>query len=102
MLIRPGCVSWARLSFSEIHKDGQADDLRSLGADLSNGGLIKLQVINKAVKLMINEKEVYTASYTFPLKKIYGIAISFAGIGIVKDLSIRDLASGEIFTGGLR
>ena len=102
MVIRPGCVSWAYLRFSEIHKDGERDDLRSLGADLSNGGTIKLQVINKAAKLMINEEEVYKTSYEFPLKKIYGIEISFAGIGIVKDLSIKDLGSGEIFAGGLR
>ena len=102
LVIRPGCVSWAYLRFSEIHKDGERDDLRSLGADLSNGGTIKLQVINKSAKLMINEEAVYETSYEFPLKKIYGIAISFAGIGIVKDLSIKDLGSGEIFAGGLR
>lgn len=66
------------------------------------GGSVKLQVINKAVKLIINKEEVYETSYKFPLKKIYGIAVSFAGIGIVKDLSIKDLGSGEIFAGGLR
>ena len=55
-----------------------------------------------AVKLMINEEEVYETSYEFPLKKIYGIEISFAGIGIVKDLSIKDLGNKKMFAKGLR
>lgn len=102
MVIRPGCVSWAYLQFSEILKDGQRDDLSSIGADLSNGGTVKLQVINKKVKLIINDQKVYETSYEFPLKKIYGIEVSFAGIGLVKDLVVKDLGTGEIFEEGFK
>jgi hypothetical protein len=100
MLIKPGCVSWAYLHFSENFIDGETDDLSSIGADLSQGGIVKLQVIDKKVKLLVNKKMIYETSYTFPLKKVYGVKITFSGIGVLNDLVLKDLAKGEIFQDG--
>jgi len=100
VLIKPGCVSWAHLRFSEVFKDGQADDLSPIGADLSQGGIIKLQVNNKKVNLLVNEKLIYETSYNFPLKKVYGVKITFAGIGTLNDLVLKDLSTAEIFHDG--
>ncbi|MES2005430.1 MAG: hypothetical protein V4450_13000 [Bacteroidota bacterium] len=100
IFIKPGCVSWALIRFSEIRKDGEADDLHALGTDLTKSGTIRLQVINKKIQLLVNEKIVYQATYHYSLGKIYGVDISFAGIGIVNSLSLRDLATGEHFSDG--
>lgn len=100
MLIKPGCVSWAYLHFSENFIGGQTDDLSSIGADLSRGGIVKLQVINKNVKLLVNKKLVYETSYTFPLKKVYGVKITFSGIGTLNNLVLKDLGTGLIFQDG--
>lgn len=100
MLIKPGCVSWAYLHFSENFIGGETDDLSPIGTDLSRGGIIKLQVINKKVKLLVNKKLVYETSYTFPLKKVYGVKITFSGIGTLNDLVLKDLSAGEIFQDG--
>ncbi|MES2777379.1 MAG: hypothetical protein V4722_24585 [Bacteroidota bacterium] len=100
ILIKPGCVSWVHLRFSEIFLDGETVDLSSIGTDLSGGGIIKLQVINKKVHLLVNEKLLYKTSYNFPLNKLYGVKISFAGIGTVNTLLLKDLNTGERFHDG--
>ena len=100
MLIKPGCVSWAYLQFSENIIGGETDDLSSMGADLSGGGIVKLQVIDKKVKLLVNKKLLYETSYNFPLKKVYGVKITFSGIGTLNDLVLKDLGTGEIFQEG--
>lgn len=95
MLIKPGCVSWAYLRFSELHKDGGTEDLSALGTDLTSGGDIRLNVLNKVVRLFINNKLAYQSAYEVPLKKLYGVKISFSGIGSVNSLHLRDLISGQ-------
>ena len=100
IFMKPGCEVHAYFRFSEIYKDGATDDLSSIGADLTAGGIIKLQVINKKVKLFLNDKQLYETSYHFPLKKVYGIKISFAGIGVVNDVLLKDLGTGEVFNEG--
>jgi hypothetical protein len=99
-IIKPGCTSWINLRFSELSKNGETDDLSFLGADLTAGGLIKLQVINKMVTVWINNKKIYETTYQKPLGKIYGVNISFAGIGKVNKLQLRDLNTGNVFHDG--
>lgn len=94
-IIKPGCVAWARLQFSDIQVTGDRSDLRSIGADLSEGGTIKLQVQNKKALLFLNNKLIYETSYTFPLGNINGVDINFAGIGSISSFELKDLMSGE-------
>lgn len=100
VIIKSGCVSWAYLRFSEVFIDGGKSDLRSIGADLSQGGIIKLRVVNKKVNLFVNHKLVYKTAYQFPLNKIYGIRITFSGIGVIHNLVLKDLNTGELFHEG--
>lgn len=95
MIIKPGCVSWAHLYFSDVKIDGKTSDLRFIGTDLSNGGIIKLRVQDKKVSLFINSKPVYKTTYHSPLKKIYGVGISFSGIGIMRKIKVQDLSTGD-------
>ena len=100
ILIKPECVAWSVVRFSELFRQGEQDDLSSVGVDLSKRGVVKLEVINKKVRLFINEKVVHQASYKFPLKKIYGVKIIFSGIGTLHNLVMKDLRTGEIFRDG--
>ena len=93
-VIKPGCTSWVNLQFSELIKNGEEDDLGFLGSDLTGGGIIKLQVIHKQVSVWINNKKIYEIAYQQPLGKIYGLSISFAGIGTVNKVLLKDLATG--------
>ncbi len=93
-IIKPGCTSWVNLQFSELVKNGEEDDLGFLGSDLTGGGIIKLQVIHKQVRVWINNKMIYEIAYRQPLGKIYGVSISFAGIGTVNKVLLKDLATG--------
>ncbi|HEX5155034.1 MAG TPA: hypothetical protein VFW07_26505 [Parafilimonas sp.] len=96
MIIKPGCVSWAHLHFSDVEINGETSDLRSTGADLSNGGIIKLRVQDKNVSLFVNNKLTYKTIYHFPLERIYGVDVVFAGIGMLRNLAIKDLKTGEV------
>ena len=100
-VIKPGCVTWANLRFSEIFVNGKTTDLSSIGADLSHGGIIKLRVADKKVNLFVNDKLSYQTAYHFPLHKIYGIKISFSGIGTVHNLELTDLTADNSFNEGL-
>lgn len=102
VIIKPGCVSWAYLRFSEIFKDGEREDLGSLGTDLTKGGKIKLQVINKKVKIWVNDKMVHQNKYEIPLGKLYGIKFTFAGIGMINEFYLTDLKSGKLFFDGFK
>jgi hypothetical protein len=93
-IIKPGCTSWVNLQFSELVKNGEEDDLGFLGSDLTGGGIIKLQVIHKQVGVWINNKKIYEIAYQQPLGKIYGVSISFAGIGTVNKVYLKDLTTG--------
>lgn len=99
-IIKPGCTTFTNLRFSELYKEGEMDDLSALGVDLTHGGTIRLKVVNKQVTLWVNDKAVYSVGYQQPLGKVYGVRISFAGIGVIKSVQLKDLASGEIFNDG--
>lgn len=101
IFIKPGCENWASFNFSGVKRDGKYEDLGFLGADLTSGGEVKLRVANKKVSLFVDQKLLYETQYTYPLKRIYGMQITFTGIGKVDNLVLKDLKTGEVFSDGL-
>ncbi|WP_276481502.1 hypothetical protein [Paraflavitalea pollutisoli] len=102
LFLKPGCISWSNLRLSDVEMDGSRDDLSFLGADLSTGGVIRLRIEKKKAQLWLDSQSVYTGGYTFPLQRLYGLRISFAGIGYIDSVGIRDLASGGVYQEALR
>ncbi|CCH02939.1 hypothetical protein FAES_4940 [Fibrella aestuarina BUZ 2] len=98
-IIKPGCVYWAEMQFSDQHKSGSRDDVRFLGADLRRGGTLTLRVVDQRVQLFINGRRVHETSYKMPLKRIYGVTVEFAGVGAVNSFSLKDLKTGKPFDG---
>lgn len=98
-VMKPGCLHWTTAHFSEIKKQGKVDNLDFLGADFSKGGTIGLKVVNKHAVLYLNDKQVFSINYKQPLKQIYGVEITFAGIGTVYSVSLKDNKTGKKFDG---
>ncbi|WP_026350725.1 hypothetical protein [Dyadobacter beijingensis] len=98
-IMKPGCVHWSKLQFSELKKDGRSEGPNFLGADLTAGGTIEMKVVNRRATLLINGKEAYKNTYHKALRHIYGLDIMFAGIGTVRSVRLRDLKTGKQFAG---
>ncbi|MDQ6480144.1 hypothetical protein [Dyadobacter sp. LHD-138] len=98
-VMKPGCLHWTTAHFSEIKKQGKVDNLDFLGADFSKGGTIGLKVVNKHAVLYLNDKQVFSIAYKQPLKQIYGVEITFAGIGTIHALNLKDIKTGRTFDG---
>lgn len=98
-IMKPGCVHWSKLQFSELRKDGRSEGPNFLGADLTAGGTIEMKVVNRRATLLINGKEAYKNTYQKALRHIYGLDIMFAGIGTVRSVRLKDLKTGKLFAG---
>ena len=96
-MMKPGCSSFNGVRFSDNYLDGQFEDLGAMGKDLSKGGNFKLEIKNKQGLVWIDGKQVYRAGYKMPVGKIYGLEISFSGVGWVNSVALRDLRSGKTF-----
>lgn len=100
-VMKPGCAYWSNVQFSERIKTGRRDDVSFLGADLRAGGTLKLRVTDQQAHLFINDRLAYKTRYTTPLRRIHGVRMLFAGVGVVHSFSLRDLKSGAAFNGNL-
>ncbi|GAB3714305.1 hypothetical protein GCM10027592_54000 [Spirosoma flavus] len=98
-VMKPGCVHWIDLQTSDVSKRGRHDDLSFLGADLRDGGTLRLEAANKKARIFINNRKVYETNYNKSLRRVYGVRIQFAGIGTVDSFSLRDLKTQEVFPG---
>jgi hypothetical protein len=97
--MKPGCEHWTDMQFSEIAKPGETNQLDFLGVDLHEGGSMELKVVNKHAEVFINSKKVFETDYQQALKKIYGLGITFSGIGSIQSVMLKDLKTGKLFDG---
>lgn len=102
LLMKPGCVSWAHLVFSEKRIDGRQEDLSPVGTDLTNGGTVHLRVKDRHAELTVNDKPLYSIAYDQPIGKLYGIRISFAGIGSIQQVELKNVDGDVVFEDGVR
>ncbi|MFD1770492.1 hypothetical protein [Sphingobacterium suaedae] len=80
-LIKPQCSSWAHYKFSELEKDGERDDLRAFGHDLTAGRNVRVRIKNQMVFIFLENKQIFTTRYERPIGRLLGINIMFSGIG---------------------
>ncbi|QIL42093.1 hypothetical protein G7074_24195 [Pedobacter sp. HDW13] len=96
-LIKPECVVWSNLKFSENQLDGTKDDLRPQGQDLRNGKHIKLRIENQHARLFVDNREIINSRYKIPIGKLMGVKIRFAGVGSFENFEAYDLKTKEKF-----
>ena len=101
-VMKPGCTHWTDIQFSEIEKPGELNQLSFLGEDLHEGGSLQLKVVDQKASVFINSKQVYQTEYQKPLKQIYGLGITFSGIGAIHAVILKDLKTGKLFDGNFQ
>lgn len=100
LLMKPDCAAFIQLQHSEIFVTGQFHDFRNIGADFTNAGEYRLLVRNREAKIIINGREVHRTTYQQPLGELFGLRISFSGIGEINRLYVKDLNTGVVFHDG--
>lgn len=100
--MKPGCEHWTDMEFSEINKQGELNQLNFLGVDLHDGGTMGMKVENQHARVLINSKQVYETDYKKPLKKVYGLGITFSGIGAIESVMLKDTKTGRTFDGNFQ
>lgn len=101
-VMKPGCTHWTDIQFSEIEKPGELNQLSFLGEDLHEGGSLQLKVADRHARVLINSKQVFETEYQKPLKQIYGLGITFSGIGAIHSVMLKDLKTGKLFDGNFQ
>ncbi|MCF2490800.1 hypothetical protein [Dyadobacter sp. CY347] len=101
-VMKPGCTHWTDLQFSEVVKPGELNQLNFLGVDLHAGGTVALKIVDKHVRLFINAKQVFETDYKKPLKQVYGLGITFSGIGAIHSVILKDGKTGKSFAGNFQ
>lgn len=93
----PECTTQANATFSEQVKTGIRNDLRAFGYNLVNGGIFKLNIKNKVVRVFLDNKLIYTVAYQKSIGKIKGVEVRFSGLGEIRSFSLKDLRTGAAF-----
>ncbi len=84
----PGCVSDINLFLNDVFLNGKENDLSSLGVDFSSKKDIQLKVIDKQLKVYINNNEVYSNYYNDTMGRLVGIRYRFYGVIEIDKISI--------------
>lgn len=87
-LIKPECISWSIYKFSEIVKNGQSDDLRELGHDLTKGKEINLVIKNRTISVSLDSELTFRTEYQKNIGNLIGIDFMFSGVGEINNLTL--------------
>jgi hypothetical protein len=93
----PGCISDINALFSDKYISGKTSDLSGLGADILNWQDIEIQVINRKVKLLMNEKPVFAEQYNKPVGLIKGMGFVSNGLCEVDWVELQDSTGRSIY-----
>jgi len=85
-----GCTSEVFINFGNVYLAGSKNDLSAFGTDLLNWRNIKYKVVNKQVKILIDNKEIYQLKYDKEIGKLTSISFHFYGCGAVRMVKLFD------------
>jgi len=91
----PGCIASVNLKANDNYLDGRSNDLSSFAADLANWTNVKIEVKNRVMKVLLNDKLIREEVYKEDAGEVVGFRFSFLGAGAVKNLKLTD-ANGVI------
>ncbi|WP_316837919.1 hypothetical protein [Pedobacter nutrimenti] len=96
-LYRQSCIAFSEYKFSENRHTGSEQFLGDLAFNPEHGGTVSIQIENKKVSVILNDKKVLSTKYERSIGKIMGIKILFNGIGKIISPELKDLKTGEVF-----
>ncbi|WP_224996084.1 hypothetical protein [Cesiribacter sp. SM1] len=99
-LSAPGCVGNLSLNFSDVGVRGKNKDLSAFGADLSEWNKLQCRVKDKHVSLYLNDRQIYTLTYTKPVGRVMGVNLKFHGAGAVDYVRLLDGSEKPVFEDG--
>ena len=93
----PGCISEIGIMLSDVYVDGKKQDLSTLGHDLTEFRKIKIETIERNVKVYFEAKQVFTGSYNETIGAIVGVRFRFLGAGEVAYLNLEGTNGIKVF-----
>ncbi|MCF7567821.1 hypothetical protein L3X37_05510 [Sabulilitoribacter arenilitoris] len=90
----PGCISDINVLLNDVYLNGKEQDLSSFGLDLSTLKNIKINVIKKHIKVIVDDQQIFSSKYNEEVGDLVGIRYKFLGAGEVKHINLLN-AKGE-------
>jgi len=92
-----GCVGELVLKLGEVYQNGKDTDLSSLGSDLREWQTLRIDNIDKQVKLWLNNVAVHEVGYKNDFGKIVGILIAFNSPGSVDYVRLKKVSGETVY-----
>jgi hypothetical protein len=93
---QPGCASEASLQFGSNYISGKQTDLYPLCYDVREWMNVEISVIDKKVRILFNDKEVFSSSYVNTLGNIAGLGFMSNGLCEIDFVELKGL-NGAVF-----
>lgn len=88
--VQPGCAIWVNTIISELKFNGENYDLSNFAFDLTQWHKIKIESLSKNVSVYMNDRVLFSNSYTTTLGQMKGISIETMGNGSTDKILIKD------------
>jgi hypothetical protein len=92
----PGCASDLDLLLNDVFLKGKENDLSAFGVDFTSQKEIQIKILNKQVKVFVNQKEIYSNSYHQSIGRLVGIRYRFTGAFKASFIEIIDSKTNSV------
>ena len=86
----PGCVGDLMFMLNKEMVSGRHQDLSAFGLDLSEWNRCQVEVQDRQLRVLLNEKEVFTHTLASNIGRVGGVQWTFEGVGEIRELRIED------------
>ena len=90
-LATPGCTGFINAQFGEQKLSGKTNDLSTFGCDVQNWKNVEMMVMDKHVSVYINQKEIFTKTYSHSSGLITGLAFISNGLCEIDNVELTGL-----------
>jgi hypothetical protein len=92
------CIGDLMLAVAGYYVNSKNADLSGFGCDLTQWTTLRLETVNRQMRILVNGKEVYNLTIPNEPKGIVGLQYRFYGVGAVKDTWFR--SRGKVYDFG--
>lgn len=96
-MVEENCHQYCRLKFGEIFFEGKTCDLSFLSRDLSDWIVLKVEIEDKDVTLLIDDEIIYQQRYTQSAGDIKGFQMRFKGSGMVDYMLLSNIKNDTVY-----
>ena len=96
-LSAPGCTGDIDIMFKEQYRDGKRHDLSAFGYQHQDWHIVRCEIKEKQVKILLNGVPIYEMSYDESLGALAGMRFKFIGAGAVEYVNVWDKNNNLVF-----